>query len=375
MKMLDRRGDQMPQGKFFRICYGFILVLLIIYLGTLVDFIFAPIVVLVSSLFAPIVIAGVLFYLFNPVVKLMTKYLKLPRGLAILLLYLIAAGLFVLLMILIGPPLQRQFMSLVDSIPGIVNETRHLLTSLQNQEWFNRFIEEMEGLDWNEWTRNATQYLNEVLSGIGSNIANVVGMITNVFIIIIIIPFILFYMLKEGEKAPEFILRLLPAKQEKEGRKILADMNEALSSYIQGQLIVSFFVGVCVFIGYVIIDLDYPLLLAAIAMFTNVIPFVGPWIGTFPGVIVGLLDSPFMALLVVIVVVIVQQIESNFISPQVMGRKLDIHPLTIILLLVVAGRFAGLLGLLLAVPTYAVLKVVVSHSYRLLKLRNSPKEN
>ncbi|WP_116289050.1 AI-2E family transporter, partial [Klebsiella pneumoniae] len=89
-------------------------------------------------------------------------------------------------------------------------------------------------------------------------------------------------------------------------------------------------VGVLVTIGYFIIGLDYPLVLGAFAMVTNLIPFIGPWIGTFPGVIVGLFDSPTEAVLVITVVVIVQQLESQLISPQIMGRKLDTHPLTII---------------------------------------------
>jgi predicted PurR-regulated permease PerM len=148
-------------------------------------------------------------------------------------------------------------------------------------------------------------------------------------------------------------------------------MDFALSSYIQGQIIVSICVGILAYIAFLIIGLDYPLVLALVAMFTNVIPFIGPWIGTIPAVIVGLLNSPFMALLVVLAVVVVQQIESNLISPQVMGRKLSIHPLTIIFLLLVAGRFAGLLGLILAVPTYAVGKVLVLHIYRLWVLRNT----
>src|SRR5690606_7889245 len=119
---------------------------------------------------------------------------------------------------------------------------------------------------------------------------------------------------------------------------------------------------------------DYPLVLALVAMFTNVIPFIGPWSGTLPGAIVGFLDSPFMALLVIIVVIIVQQIESNVLSRLVTGQKHDIHTLTIILLLLVENRFAGILGLLLAVPAYAVGKVIVLHTYRLWKLRKKPTE-
>ncbi|WP_100399689.1 AI-2E family transporter [Bacillus sp. FJAT-44742] len=363
----------MPKGKFFTIGYGIIVVFIIIYLGTLIDFIFTPIVVLIQTLFAPIILAGVLYYLGRPVVKVLSR--RMPRVAAILLLYLGGAGLISFLIYLIGPELQRQFYSFVNNVPFFINEIRYMIIELQNNEWINNFIEQNEELSIEELTRQAAEYLNDFAGQLGSNLASLFGAIANFLIIIVIIPFILFYMLKEGEKAPNMVLKLLPLKHQQEGRKVLSDMDNALSSYIQGQIIVSFCVGVLVYIGYLIIGLDYSLVLALVAMFTNVIPFIGPWIGTFPGVIVGLLHSPLMALLVIIIVVVVQQIESNVIAPQVMGRKLSIHPLTIILLLLVAGRFAGLIGLLLAVPTYAVGKVIVSHTYRLLKLRKPPEED
>lgn len=359
----------MPQSKAFRIGYGIALIFLIIYLGTLVDWIFQPIVVLVQTLFAPIVLAGVLFYLLRPFVNFLSRWM--PRGLAILALYLCAIALLTALVLLVGPELQKQFNSLVRNAPIFINEIRDMFINLQENEYIARF-QPGETVSFEELTSQLADYLNRIVSTIGSNIASFIGFIANVVIILIIIPFVLFYMLKEGDKAPKQVLKFFPAKQQQEGRRVLHDMDEALSSYIQGQIIVSFCVGVLVYIGYLIIGIDYPLVLALVAMFTNVIPFVGPWIGTFPGVVVGFIDSPFMALWVVVVVVIVQQIESNLISPQIMGRKLDIHPLTIILLLLVASRFAGLLGLLLAVPTYAVGKVIVSHTYRLWRLRSKP---
>ncbi|OLO40622.1 AI-2E family transporter [Alkalihalophilus pseudofirmus] len=361
----------MPRGKFFYFCYGVILVFLIILLGSKVQFIFRPLVVLVQTLFAPIIIAGVLFYLSRPFVNLLSRWM--PRGISILILYLSAISIFTMLILLIGPELQIQFNSLVKNMPLFVNEMRDLLIQVQENEWVARF-QQNENYTIEEITSSLVEYLNELVSAIGSNVATFIGFITNIIIIMIIIPFVLFYMLKEGEKAPQQVIRLLPVKQQQEGRHILSDMDTALSSYIQGQIIVSICVGVLCYIGFLIIGLDYPLVLALIAMFTNVIPFVGPWIGTIPSVIVGLLHSPLMVLLVIIVVIIVQQVESNLISPQVMGRKLAIHPLTIILLLLVAGRYAGLLGLLLAVPTYAVGKVIVSHTYRLWKLKKYPIE-
>lgn len=362
----------MPQGKFFRIGYAIIIIFLIIYLGTLIDFIFTPIVVLVQTLFAPVVLGGVLYYLFRPFVNLLSR--KIHRGLSILILYLSAIAILTLIIIFIGPEIQRQVNNFVDNVPYFVNQVRLWLLNLQ-QYAFIANLQESDMFQLEEIVSRFSSFINNFVSVLGSNIAALIGFITNIIMIIVIIPFVLFYMLYEGDKVPKMLLKLIPKRHRNDGQKILADMDHALSSYIQGQIIVSVCVGALCYIGYLIIGLEYSLILAIIAMFTNVIPFIGPWIGTLPSVFVGFFfHSPFMALLVIIVIVIVQQIESNIISPQVMGKKLSIHPLTIIFLILVAGRFAGLLGLILAVPTYAVGKVIVSHTYRLWKLRNDAVE-
>ncbi|OIJ18441.1 AI-2E family transporter [Anaerobacillus alkalidiazotrophicus] len=358
----------MSQYKWFRVFLGIIMLFLIIYLGTLVQFIFRPIVVFVEALFVPFLLAGVLYYLFRPIVNLLHKQ-KLPKTLAIIIIYLAVVGLITLLVLLIGPILQKQVNSLVNNLPYLINEIRALIIQLQENDWINRF-EWSETLSFDTLSANTTHYVNQAFNIISTNIAGLFSFITNVVVVFIIIPFILFYMLKEGEKAPNQVLKLLPEKQRIEGQKILGEMDVKLSSYIQGQILVSMCVGILMYAGFLIIDIEYSLILALVAMFTNVIPFVGPWIGTVPAVIVAIIHSPFMVLKVLIVIVVVQQFESNFISPQIMGKKLAVHPLTIILLLIVAGRFAGIIGMLLAVPTYAVCKVVVSHTYRLLKLRN-----
>jgi len=183
------------------------------------------------------------------------------------------------------------------------------------------------------------------------------------------VPFILYYLLKEGEKVPGFILKLLPAKHHEEGRNILSEMDDALSAYIQGKIMVSMILGLLIYVGYLIIGLDYSLILAVAAAVMNVIPFVGLFIGIIPSIVVAFIHSPGMLIQMLIVVIVVQQIESNFLSPQVMGKKLDIHPLTIILLLIMVGSISGLLGMFLAIPVYAILKVIVTHVYRMYGLR------
>jgi len=356
---------KMLKEKWFRFGIANIMLFIIIFLGTKISFIFTPLVIIVKTLFPPIVLAGVLYYLLRPIVNLLSK--KIPRTLAILIVFIAIAGLATGSVFLIGPELQTQFDLLIDNIPTYTQHLQQWTLSLMEKDWFIK-VQESDYLSYEKMTATFEQNAKNILLGAGTTIAGTVGVIANMVMVLALIPFVLFFMLKDGKNAPTNLMKILPKKHQGEAESVLVDMDEALSSYIQGQLIVSFFVGLFAYIGYLIIGLDYALVLGLIAMVTNVIPFLGPWIGTFPALIVGLFTSPFQALLVIIVAVIVQQAESNLISPYVMGKKLNMHPLTILFVLLIAGQFGGIVGLILAVPAYALLKVIVSHLYRYIKL-------
>ncbi|MEW9501752.1 AI-2E family transporter [Jeotgalibacillus marinus] len=359
--------NELAKSKWFRIGFAIITILLIIYLVNLVGFIFTPITIIVTTLFAPIAIAGVLYYLLRPVLTIFAKYV--PRALAILIIYLLGIGLIVGLVFIVGPPLSEQFNSLINNMPGIFDELSSMVTNLQQSDWF-KSVQQSQDFSYKDIAERLTDFLQGAVDSIGSNVVSLISLLTNIAIVIVTIPFVLFYMLKDGHKLPDVFLRFTPEEFRPESKKVLQDMDTALSSYIQGQIIVSFCVGVLLYIGYIIIGLEYTIVLAIVAMLTNVIPFIGPFIGTIPAIIVGFIDSPITALLVIAVVIAVQQFESNFISPQVMGKKLAVHPLTIIFLLLVAASFAGVLGLLMAVPTYAVGKAIVVNAYRFITIRN-----
>lgn len=363
----------MLQSKTIKVLVIILLLLLIVMIASRVSWIFTPLQVAFQTLFLPFLLAGVLFYLLRPVVNLLAKY-KIPRVVSILVIYFAVIGLITFIVFLIGPTLQRQVMNLVDNAPMLFDEVRKVIINLESNQWIEEQFDASENFSIENITENIADSLGTAFDFIGSNIAGFVGAVTSFVLIIIILPFILFFLLKDGDKAPEHVLRFLPEKQQVEGKRILSDMDDKLSSYIQGQLIVSVFVGTLMYISYLIIGLEYSLILALVAMVTNVVPFIGPWIGTFPAVIVAIIDSWMSMVWVIVAIIIVQQIESNLISPNVMGKKLSVHPLTIIILILVAGRFAGLIGLILAVPLYAVTKVVVSHTYRLLELRKKVDE-
>src|SRR5699024_2965290 len=141
-------------------------------------------------------------------------------------------------------------------------------------------------------------------------------------------------------------------------------------SYISGQGLVCLFVGTFTYLGYLLVGQDYAMLFALIAGVTNIIPYIGPFIGAAPAVIVALTVSPGQAILTTLVVLTVQQIDGNFLSPNIIGKTLSIHPLTIIVILLVAGNIAGMLGMILGVPSYAVVKTIVIYLHDMWTLRN-----
>nr|WP_059104041.1 AI-2E family transporter [Shouchella shacheensis] len=356
----------MLENKLFRSACWVVVLLLIVYLGSLVSFIFEPIAILVQTLFAPLVIALIIYYVLRPFVNVLAK--QMPRGLSILIVFLALIGLVTVAVLYIGPILQTQVMEFVNNAPRYGRQIQAFVMDIQSHSAVQQLMTNADfSLDdiTGQFTSNLGDYTNQIFSSIVSALSAV----ANIVVIAVIIPFVLFYMLKEGNKAPQMFLRQFPIRQQEEGERVLADMDTALSSYIQGQILVSACVGSLCLILYLAIGLEYALILAIVALFTNVIPFLGPWIGTAPAVVVALFDSPFMALAVIAGVVVIQQFESSVISPQIMGRQLSVHPLTIILLLLVASQLAGFVGLLLAVPTYAVGKVIVSHTYRLIRIR------
>lgn len=343
-----------------------IMLFLIIYLGTLIDWIFRPLIVFVQTLFLPILLAGILFYLFRPLVQWLSR--KMSRVLAILLLYVGLIGLGTALISFIGPELKKQFSNLIASMPLIISDLQLLLIEIQQNELVQRFGL-ADAFNWEDQIQQVGVVIGGLMGELVSNTMGFIGTIFNTLLLLIIVPFILFYLLKEGERLPHYFLNFISKEKQREIKPILTNMDSTLSSYIQGVLIVCSFVGVLYYIGFISIGLEFALVLAIFGMITNIIPYVGPWIGAIPSVIVALLHSPMQAILVLVIVVVIQQIESIFVQPQIIGRRMSIHPVTVMILVLVAGRFIGILGMVLVIPIYAIGKVIVTHLYRLWKVK------
>lgn len=356
----------MPNSKYFRFFVWLLLILVILLVGSRLTFILQPIGVLFTSLAAPLIISGLLYYLLRPLVKGLIS-IRIPKVIAILIIYLVVIAIIAMLVIWVVPLLYNQFLSLITGMPGLVQQLGYQLDNFQQSELFERL--HLNEISYVDLTNRFSNSLTSVVSSVGNNVLGIIQSVTGTVLIIATVPFILFYLLKDGEKMPNGLLIFIPEEHREKAKEILRDMDEALSGYIQGQMIVLLFDFVLIYIWYVVIGLHYSLVLALIIFFTNLIPFIGSLIATIPAVIVAFIQNPVLAVYVIIGVTVVQQIEGNVLSPMVMGRKLDVHPLTIICLLLVAGNLAGIAGMILAIPFYAVCKVIVTRVYQLIQLR------
>ncbi|MFU8795408.1 MAG: AI-2E family transporter, partial [Dethiobacteria bacterium] len=312
----------MWDSKLFKAGIGILLLFLIIYIGSQITFIFMPLVVAFEALFISFLIAGILYYFTYPLSDWLSSR-KVPRPLAIIIVFLIIIGLLTLLGLAIGPILSAEITKLIVSLPDQVENLKRLLESIEGNPLVARFLN-IDALDLNNLTNRLTSTAYTAVTGIVTSISNLFDFITGIFMTIVIVPFLLYYMLKEKGKnmIPDAITKIAPEKYADKINRALAEMNKMLASYFQGLSVVCLFVGVLAYIGFLVIGLEFALILSIFIMITNVVPFLGPFIGAIPAAFVGLLDSPLLMLQVIVVIVIVQQLESLVISPQIMGRKM-----------------------------------------------------
>lgn len=340
-----------------------------------VSFIFKPILVFVHTVVLPVILAVIAFYLLRPVLKLLTKW-RIPRIWGIVIIYLAVIGLLTLLVTLVVPFLKEQFMNLITEFPQYFMKFINGFQVLVEDSKFTSMLDKYDidlnaaisqiGTDLTNYVKDAAGNLGK---GLASSITGFVTTLTGIVLALVTVPFILFYLLKDGEKLPAAFIKLLPPAMRPDKAHLLKNADHQISSYIQGQIIVSFCIGVMVTIGFLIIGLDYAVPLGFLAMITSVVPYLGPIIAITPAAIIAVVTAPVMLLKLAAVWTVVQLIEGKFISPQVMGKSLHVHPITIIFVLLTAGSLFGVPGVVLGIPGYAVLKVLVSHLWNLFKKR------
>ncbi|WP_436853792.1 AI-2E family transporter [Staphylococcus caeli] len=365
-----------PETRFMKFMGGkdllfglFLLILLgiAIFIFDQVSYIFKPFIIVFNTIAAPIVVSIILYYLLNPLVNLMERY-NISRLWGVIILFLVIIGVIALAINLLIPVIGTQFKTFGNNFPYYVDKVNQFIDNVTKNSLISNFYGQIQ-TQLDDLAKKLPSMVSDYFNGFGSKVRNFAEAIVNVGVVIATTPFVLFFMLKDGHRFKDFSTKLMPPKFRKDFHDLLDKMSVQVGSYIQGQIIVSFCIGILLFIGYSIIGLDYSLILACIAAVTSVVPYIGPTIAISPAIIIALITSPIMLLKLIVVWTAVQFIEGHFISPNIMGKTLKIHPLTIIFILLSAGNLLGVVGVILGIPAYAILKVLVSHLYSMYKRR------
>ncbi|TCI46165.1 AI-2E family transporter [Exiguobacterium sp. SH3S2] len=352
-----------------------LLILTIIFMAKQVEFLFYPVGIFFATVLTPFLFAGILFYLTVGLVDFLEIKWK-RRSLAIMSVLMLLLTLAVLFVVTLGPLITRQLLALLDAFPrfaeGSYRQFLLLYGRLEEYEWFRDYAEQ-NATSVETWIRQLTDALGSLIGTVAGSLGRVLALIVSGLFTLFIALFLYVFMLIDGGKLSTAIVRWIPEVYEQNARHILHDMHETIKRYVRAQLIVCTFVGFFATIALWLLDVPFFLPLGLFIFATNIIPYFGPFLGAAPAVLIAFIDEPVKALYVIIAITIVQQLDANVISPLVQGKSLRVHPITITLVLLVAGRLAGIVGMLLAVPFYAVLKVTFLNLQKLYALRKQSK--
>ncbi|WEV54734.1 AI-2E family transporter [Leuconostocaceae bacterium ESL0723] len=349
---------------------------LLVFIVSRLDFLMHPLSVFMQTVLTPLLISGFLYYVLKPILKLVEKIKigkrRIPHIVAVTITFLIFLLVVFGAMWMLLPTIVTEVTNLITTLPSSINDARHLTNEIIQSHWFRRLHITVSD---NDIKNSVSQYASTFLSFTAGTLQTVVATATSVTINILTIPIVLFYMLSDGERLVPAIQKFFPNRRNAQIADLAGQMDRTIEKYISGQAIQMVFVGFSMSIGYLIIGEPYAWLLGLIAGITNIVPYVGPWIGVIPALIVGGTISWKMVVLILIVMAIVQQVVGSVIYPKMIGKSLKIHPLTIMLLLLAAGNLWGMVGMILIVPVYAVARTVVVFVFALRRIDQNENKN
>ncbi|MGM7702131.1 AI-2E family transporter [Pseudalkalibacillus sp. Hm43] len=313
-----------------------------------------PILDVIQTIFVPFFVAIFITYLLHPIVEWLHRK-GLPRSIAILIIYLTFFGGTGFLIFKSIPYLIEQLKGLSEQLP-VLSDTYKI--------WVREFYERTDNLpevvhkEFEETLHATERYLDGMIEGV---IETIKVFWSNIFAWIVI-PFLVFYMLKDIDVIYKMIGNITPKKWREPGKRLARDVDQSLGNYIRGQLTVAVALSLIAILAFWLAGVPYPVILGLIIGVTDFIPYFGPIIGAIPVALIAATISVNKLLIVLGILIVLQFIEGNILGPLIVGKTLHIHPIMIIFALLVGGEIGGVVGLLLAVPIFAVGKVIFLHT-------------
>lgn len=319
----------------------------------------------VKVIFPPLVLALVIIYLLDPLVTALERR-GMRRWIGTFAIYLLFIGVVVAAISLLYPPLNDQFSDLGRRIPDLKAEATRGIEGV-----LGRLGPSIQG----NIGEIANSVQSELITGAGK-LARFGLQALHLVLIFVLAPVLALYLLIDLPRLRRSFVEYLPPRYREEWLSLLGRCGDTVGGFFRGQLLVALIVGLLSAVSLWVIGIPFWLPIGLIVGFFNLIPLVGPFIGGALAIIIGAIDGGLLkAVFAGVAMVAVQQVDNHFISPKILGKALKLHPVTVILALLAGGALAGLWGMLLAVPSIGVAKVLIVHYYSTHVLGRSPEES
>lgn len=333
----------------------------------------------IADILAPITLGAVIAYLLNPLVTITDKYVfsfckrcHLPAKISgfvamavsiALWLGLLVAGVS-LLFSMIVPELYSSILKLAGDFRGYVTViTEFVNKHLENNPDILRYVEEVLNTVTNSvynWVNNELIIqVQNIMSKLTVGISWVVTLVTNIVVSLIVSVYLLVSKKRFIGQLKKLLYVFLKPDTANASLSIFRQVNKIFGGFVSGKLIDSLIIGILCFIGSSILKMPYPLLISVFVGVTNIIPFFGPFIGAIPSAFLILLIDPGKCLIFILFIFLLQQLDGNIIGPAILGDSTGVSPFWIVVSILLGGGLFGFIGMLLGVPTFAVIYYLV----------------
>lgn len=348
-----------------------LVIILILYMGTkvLTDWGFFKFVKTMLTILSPLFIGLVVAWLLNPIVSYMQKK-KINRVVGTIITYIGFILVIYLIIVAVVPILTDEINEFAKNVPNVLDKIKVFVDGIFEKLENPAFDINVTKLEL--YTKIETSVV-EYTSKLPELSINIIKGVFSTLWSIILGFMIGLYLLFDFDNAIKKTISFIPRRICDSLRDVANKINIALKNFIQGTLIVSTIIFLVCSIGFWFAGLKAPVFFGLFCAITNIIPYIGPYIGAAPAVIVGYATSPLVGTIVLIICIAIQFIEGNFIQPLVMSKTMKLHPVTIIVSLLVFGYFFGIIGMIISTPLMSIIKIIITYinnKYDIISISN-----
>jgi len=308
---------------------------------------------LVRDVVFSFLIGGVLaYFLYRPVLWMERKGIR--RTWAILILYVVLSVSLALILWFTIPNLIKELSNVAALLPQYAIKLENFMDHINGLQWPGKLDEIIQ--------QNTGNFESHIYDSLQSCIAGMYGLASKA-LIIIFAPIMAFYILKDWEGIKTGLASLLPPVIRRELGSLALQIDRVIIEFSKGYLMISAIIGLLIGLAAALIGVKYALLIGILSGIGELIPYFGPILGGIPAIGLALSQSPYDAIYMAIAIVVIQQIESNIITPRLMGDRVGMHPLMMVFVLLAGGELMGIWGMLIAVPLAASLKIIGHYLY------------